>query len=184
MLMLPIERWTLPDGTPLLLRAVRSHDADALNALIEGLSPLDRRWRFHGAVTGVTRTRLEHMTRVNPGRELALVVTTTAVAGETLVADARCVTDATGHDAEFALMVARTWRRRGIGEHALAALQCLAAQRGLRWLYGSVRADNAPMLALVRRRGFHCTPQRGDRQRMAVEARLQPPFTSTEACSR
>jgi acetyltransferase len=161
---------------------VRAQDAPALDELIEALSGPDRRRRFHGAVSGVSRARLERMAAIDPRHELALVVTAEESAGETLVADARCVVDGTGQDAEFALMVAPHWRRRGIGEHALDALRRAAAQRGLRWLYGSVLADNAPMLALVRRCGFHCTPQRGDRHRWSVEICLQPPRRPASAC--
>ena len=47
----------LADGSAAALRTMHPHDARALQALIEGLSPRDRRWRFHGAITGVTPAR-------------------------------------------------------------------------------------------------------------------------------
>jgi GNAT superfamily N-acetyltransferase len=172
--MTPIPRHTLRDSPALTLRPVNEHDAPALNALIGGLSEPDRRARFHGAVSGVSEFRLERMTRVDSCRELALVASVRGRFGDALIADARCVIDATGHDAEFALMVATAWRGRGIGALVLDALRRAASQRGLRWLYGSVLADNTAMLALVRRCGFCCTPHRGDRQRVVVETCLQP----------
>ena len=96
------------------------------------------------------------------------------VGRQTLVADARYVVDATRRGAEFALMVAGAWQRRGIGERAVAALQRAAAAAGLRWLYGSVLADNAPMLALMRHCGFLCTRSRVDRDLVSVEAGMDP----------
>lgn len=166
------ERWTLPDGTPLTLRPVQAGDAPALAALVEALPTQQRRWRFHGAVAALAGVRLERMTHPDPRHELALVVARPGPGGEELLADARCVVDATGRNAEFALMVAAPWQRRGIGARALAALQQAAARRGLHWLYGSVLADNAPMLSLVRQCGFRATPHRGGQPLVVVESHL------------
>jgi acetyltransferase len=154
---------------------VRAADAGAIEALIEGLSPRDRRWRFHGAVTGVTPWRLARMAEVDPLRELALVGV--APVGGALLADVRCVIDDVGDDvsdaAEFALMVAAGHRRQGLGAWALAGLRHAAAERGLRWLVGTVCADNRPMLELLRGAGFLCTPRRRDGRWVAVETCLQ-----------
>jgi len=169
-----IEHWTLRHGTPATLRPIHAGDAPALDALIRGLSPEDRRRRFHGAISGVPPERLQEMVAVDPGREVALVVLTGPAGRQTLVADARYVVDATRRGAEFALMVAGAWQRRGIGERAVAALQRAAAAAGLRWLYGSVLADNAPMLALMRHCGFLCTRSRVDRSLVSVEVGMDP----------
>ncbi len=175
------ECWSLADGTPLTLRALRPRDADALAQLIEELPTPDRRRRFHGAVNGVSTAWLSRLTSVDPAREIALVVTAQRRGQEHLVADARCVVDMTGQDAEFALMVAGGWRRRGIGQRALLGLAEAATARGLGWLYGSVLADNLPMLGLVRRCGFLGTPHRSDRRLIVVERRLQAAVTAAAA---
>lgn len=167
------ECWSLADGTPMTLRALRPADAPALNDLIDELSATDRRRRFHGAVNGVSTAWLNRLTSVDPAREIALVVTARRHGREHLVADVRGVVDMTGQDAEFALVVAAGWRRRGIGQRALHGLAEAAAARGLQWLYGTVLSDNLPMLALVRRCGFLGTPHRSDRQLIVVERRLQ-----------
>jgi len=166
------DRWTLPNGTRLSIRPVQPHDAPQLEALITGLGTRDRCWRFHGAVNGVTPERLRSMVTPGTPQQLALVATAHMPRGETLVADVRCVLDETGRAAEFGLMVASGWRRLGVGQHAMAALQAAAAGLGLSWLYGSVRADNLPMLALMQRCGFRCTPHRGDDHLVVVEAHL------------
>ena len=159
----------LADGHTVVLRPVAAHDAPALEALIGDLSPRDRRWRFHGAVNGVTPARLARMVAIDPARELALVAATGPDGGP-LLADVRCVVD--GDSAEFALMVAADRRREGIGACALAELRRAARALGLRWLHGSVLADNLPMLGLLRREGFLCTPHRGDATLVVVEACL------------
>ena len=172
--MTQINRCSLPDGTLLSIRPVQPHDAPQLEALISSLDTRDRRWRFHGAANGVTPQRLRNMVTPCAPQQLALVATAHLPRGDALVADVRCAQDETGRAAEFGLMVAPGWRRLGVGQHAMAALQVAAARLGMSWLYGSVRADNLPMLALMRHCGFQCTPHRGDDQLVVVEARLAP----------
>ena len=167
-----IDGWTLPDGTSLSIRPVRPQDAPQLEALITGLDRGDRWWRFHGAVNGVTPQQLRRMVTPQAPQQIALVANAHLSRGDALVADVRCALDETGCAAEFGLMVASGWRRLGVGQHAMAALQAAAAGLGLSWLYGSVRADNLPMLALMQRCGFLCTPHRGDARLVVVEARL------------
>ena len=72
-------------------------------------------------------------------------------------------------------MVASGRRRLGLGAWALAGLRQAAAERGLRWLHGTVQADNVPMLLLLRGAGFRCTRHRGDAGLVAVELCLQAP---------
>lgn len=175
------ECWSLADGTPLTLRALRPSDAQDLEALIEELPTPDRRRRFHGAVSAASVAWLQRLASVDPARELAFVVTAQRRGRELLIADARCVVDPNGEDAEFSLMVAGGWRRRGIGQRALQALAEAAAQRGLQWLYASVPAENLPMLALVRRCGFLGTPHRSERTLVVVERRLQSAVTAAAA---
>jgi acetyltransferase len=171
-----ILRARLPEGTAFILRPVQPEDTLALQALVEGLPYRDLRWRFHGAVKGVSGERLLRMTQVDPLREVALVGSLEAQGGSCLVADARFVVDEDdGDSAEFALMVSEAWRRLGVGALALVALQHAAAQRGLHWLHGSVCADNTPMLALLQHCGFRCHPHRGDRRLVVAEIGLHPP---------
>jgi RimJ/RimL family protein N-acetyltransferase len=166
------QHWTGHDGTALTLRPVRADDASRLDVLIRSLAPRDRRWRFHGAVNALTPERLRVMTTSAPAQQLALVVVAHAPGRETLIADARCAVDATGEAAEFGVMVAPAWRRLGLGARATLALRDAAAEAGLRWLHGAVLADNAPMLALVQRCGFLCTPNRRDAGLVGIELQL------------
>jgi RimJ/RimL family protein N-acetyltransferase len=164
--------WTGHDGTALTMRQVRATDASGLDALIKSLEPRDRRWRFHGAVNALSSERLCAMAAPAPTEQLALVVVAHGSVGDTLIADARCAIDITGEAAEFGLMVAPAWRRLGIGARATMALLEVAAEAGLRWLHGSVLADNVPMLALMQRCGFLCTPNRRDAGLVDIERQL------------
>lgn len=169
-----LDEWTSPDGCRLHIRAARPQDAAALEALIGGLSALDRRRRFHGALNNLSGQRLDDMANVDGHRHIALVVLAERAGGEMLIADVRCVTDLSDSAAEFALVVAEAWRGRGVARRALAALRRAAVNEGLHWLYGHVLADNAPMLSLLRRCGFSLTPHRRDEQIVVAETRCVP----------
>jgi acetyltransferase len=168
----PNHRWRAANGAHLHLRRLRACDAPALGALIEALSPQDRRWRFHGAVNELPPAVLAALTDVDPHEHCALGAIARAAGGGHLVAEARWVADADGRAAEFALAVAPGWRRCGVGERCMHALLRAASDRGLDWLYGTVLADNAPMLALMRRCGFRISRKRGSAALIMVEARV------------
>ncbi|TXC66980.1 GNAT family N-acetyltransferase [Piscinibacter aquaticus] len=169
------EGFTIRTGQRVRLRPVKAGDAPALAEMIDGLSPLARRRRFHGAVTGLSAARLHDMTHLDGHRQIGLVAAVEHDGALRLVADARCVTDASDSAAEFALVVAEGWRGRGIARRCLAALRRAAAEEGLHWLYGHVQADNLPMLALLRRCGFALSAHRGDAGLVVAEARCVRP---------
>lgn len=157
----------LRDGAWLSLRPVRAADAEPLRRLIMELPPRERRWRFHGGVNGLSAGHLQAL--VEPGPALLAWV---ASAEGRLVAEVRCAIDRAGAAAELAVMVTPAWRRRGVARWCVAAISERCRQRGLRWIHGSVLADNAPMLALARRAGCYCAPSRDDAAVVTVERRL------------
>jgi GNAT superfamily N-acetyltransferase len=57
-------------------------------------------------------------------------------------------------DGEFALTVASAWRGRRLGRYLLGAIVAAAAARGVPNLQADIMLGNAPMLALVRDRGY------------------------------
>lgn len=171
------EGFTIRTGQRVRLRPVVAGDAPALAEMIDGLSPLARRRRFHGSVNGLSAARLHDLTRADGHRHIGIVAVAEHDGVQRLVAETRCVTDASDSAAEFAIVVAEGWRGRGIARRCLAALRRAAAEEGLHWLYGHVLADNLPMLALMRRCGFTLSPHRGDGGLVVAEARCtaRPP---------
>lgn len=167
---------TLRDRTRLTLRPVLPQDATLLAELIGRASRASLRNRFHGAVNGVSASRLVQMSCVDYRHHFAVVVTTLEGGREAIVADARyCVDDGNGNgngSAEFALLVDDRWQGCGLGAWTLAALAGAARAAGLAWLHGEVLAGNLPMLALMRRSGFCCTPDPADDRLVRAEKRL------------
>ncbi len=159
------------------LRPARLEDAAALGALIESLPAHDRRLRFHGAVNGLDEGALRRWAAPDPAHAFALVAAVDRDGRETLVADARYAIDASGDAAEIGLLVSPAWRGRGVGARCIDALRLAAHRAGVRWLYGSVLAENAPMLALLRRRGFTLARGRVHRGLIIAEQRVDVSMT-------
>jgi RimJ/RimL family protein N-acetyltransferase len=154
------------------LRPVAPGDAPALQSLVRNLPSADRRYRFHGAVRELTDEELRRMTCIDPRRDFAIVATDSRTG--IVIADARWVRDAVGDAAEFALMVASGWRRRGIGADCIFELRRVAAERGLSRIYGFILADNMPMRALMQHCGFIVRPDFRDRERVVAVSQVAP----------
>ena len=167
------ETWVTSDGALLVVRPLRRQDASALGALFDGLSPDDRRHRFHGAVNGLPPAYLNSLAGVDQWRHVALAASVAGSEGGPLIAEARWVVDASGKAAEFALVVGAAWRRRGVGTRCVRALLHAASLRRLTRIYGAVLAHNAPMLALMRDCGFQCKRKGDDPALVAVEAAIE-----------
>jgi acetyltransferase len=149
-----IDIWRTQRGEQFVLRPVLPQDQPLLQDFYASLSPRSRRFRFHGAVKGLSPRALVALTEVDPATHLALIVTFVSEGVETLVADARYVVDETGRGGEFAIAVSDVWQRRSIAYRALAGLVKAARLQGLDWLWGEVLEDNAAMLGLMARAGF------------------------------
>jgi acetyltransferase len=135
----------------LLVRPVQAQDAAAEQAFVSGLSASSRYRRFHIALRELPPSLLRAMTEVDQQRHVAFVAQTP---DGHIIADARYVhLDEAGHDAEFALAVADSHQRHGVGRAMLQRLMQHAREHGVRRLVGDVLWDNAPMLAMVRALG-------------------------------
>lgn len=173
-----VDQLLLANGTVLKLRHVQAADADALRALIEGLSPHDMYLRFHGSVKFTSAARIAQLAKVDPGKSLALVATARSWDREELVAEARWVVDGKGHDAEVAILVGAPWRHQGIGTRLLTELRRGAVAQGLQRLHGHVFAINSAMLALSCNQGFSCMDDPEDPRLRKISMTLATPSRS------
>ncbi len=167
-----VERWYLPDRTPVTIRTARGEDEPALGRLVLDLTPHDRRWRFHGGIAGAGPSPRGPHTGGERPPATGLVAIAHLRDGDRLIADARWAADEHGPQGEGALMVAAPWRRQGVATRLLIGLQRTAFDAGLRILRGSVMVENTPMLSLLVRCGIDHEPDRGDPDLRQVRIRL------------
>lgn len=146
------ERWTgKGGGEALTIRPIRPEDAEAHRGLFARLTPEDVRFRFFSAMRELSAEQVARMTDVDYDREMALVAVRDT--GET-VAVCRLVREPYLPEGEFAIVVTRDWKGGGLGRHLMGRVLDWAAGRGVRRVVGQVLAENAPMLAFMRRLGF------------------------------
>lgn len=155
------EHWQAGDET-LLIRPIRPEDAEAHAALFSRLTPQDIRFRFFSTLRELSPEQVARLTQVDYDREMAFVAVREAT-GET-VGVSRLVQEAYGTTGEFAVLVEPSAKGRGLATKLMHKLFDWARARGMTRITGQVLAENAPMLAFVRRLGFRVrrTPDEPD----------------------
>ncbi len=166
----------LPDGTVLVMRPVRPEDAELERHFVRGLSEQSRFFRFFYRLNELTDVMLARFTQIDYDRELALVVIAPdkdGIGGEAIVGIARYVANVDEESAEFAIVVADAWQKRGVGTGLMQALIDNARRRGLARLTGTVLRVNQRMLRFVQALGFSVRDDSEDPEQVVAELRLR-----------
>ena len=143
------EAW-VSGGETLHIRPIRPEDAEAHAALFARLTPEDIRYRFFSMIRALGAEQIARMTQVDYEREMALVATR----GPDTVGVARLVREPYAPRGEFAIVVEPSMKGRGLGRKLMERLIAWGAAQGMVEIEGQVLAENAPMLAFMRRMGF------------------------------
>ena len=147
----------LKDGTRVTIRAVRPDDRNRLSEAIQLLEKDSIYTRFFSHRNKFSDAELDRALNVDFVREVALVVTTETVRGETIIASGRYVTidgQGTERSAEVAFVVEEDYQGRGIASRLLMNLAALARDQNLTQFEADVLSQNRSMLAVFKRCGF------------------------------
>ena len=142
------ERIVLGTDT-LLIRPIRPEDAEAHAALFRRLSPEDIRYRFFNMLRELPPEQIARMTQVDYDREMAFV----AVLGSETVGVARLVRESGTDHGEFAIVIDPALKGRGLARRMMQRLIDWGATQDMTEIIGQVLAENAPMLAFMRKMG-------------------------------
>jgi acetyltransferase len=157
------QAWTLRGGGTCHVRPIRPDDAQMLQALVRGLTPESRYFRFVSTFAELPAPMLSRFTLIDYDREMALVAVVPGRPNEDDAADssadrivgvARYVIAADQTRCEFSLVVAEDMKGLGLGGRLMESIMEAARERGLVEIVGYVLRSNAPMLALMKRLGF------------------------------
>ncbi|SEJ75260.1 acetyltransferase [Variovorax sp. OK212] len=157
--------WPLPGtgGGTYIVRPVHPNDAQMLQALVQGLSPESRWFRFVSRFHELPPSMLSRFTLIDYDREMALVAVMlersvspdgTILESERIVGVSRYITNPDQTSCEFSLVVADEFSGKGIGSRLMESIIDVARDKGLAEMDGLVLANNPDMLKLVRRLGF------------------------------
>jgi acetyltransferase len=154
---------TCRDGERFVVRPIRPDDEPLLVAFHQSLSEESVRLRYMHAFKLDARTAHERLTRtcfVDYDREMALVAEVRSPAGTPAIAAVgRLSRDRDGlGGAEFALLVADAWQKRGIGRALLRRLVEVARRERMTRVYADTLAMNVGMQHLCSELGFVLDP--------------------------
>ncbi|GBG12722.1 acetyltransferase [Novimethylophilus kurashikiensis] len=167
-----VSLWQLADGTDIIIRPVRSEDAEVMQAFVRAMSDESRYFRFMDTMRELNQSMLSRFTQIDYDREMALIATTEEGGQELMLGVARYIINPDGESCEFATAVADAWQGRGIGQKLMRMLMEVARDKGLRVMESEVLARNAGMLELAEALGFEILPLEGDEGVRGVRKKL------------
>ena len=140
-------------GERLLIRPIRPEDAEAHAALFRRLSPEDIRYRFFNILRELPAEQIARMTQVDYEREMAFVAVREHPGAGDTVGVARLVREPGTRSGEFAVVVDPALKGHGLARRLMQCLTDWGREKGMREIVGQVLAENAPMLAFMRKLG-------------------------------
>ncbi len=158
------------DGRVWHVRPIRPEDAAAQARFFLRLPAEDVRYRFFASLRELPAALNARLTQIDYGREMALVAQREGETHGTV----RIIRDVLGGGSggEFAVVVSPDAKGSGLAAHLMESAMAWARAEGMAELTGHVLADNAPMLAFVRRLGFDVRPNAEDAAVMEALIRL------------
>lgn len=147
------------DGTPLVLRAIRADDVEALKRFFGRLTPEEVRLRFLHPLNELPDAFARQLCELDPQLAFAWVLATPDDPARPdlpieIHAVARAHLDPVLEHAEFAIVVEGRFARQGLGSLLMQRVIASARQLGTIELWSDVLTENSGMLALCTRLGF------------------------------
>jgi len=142
------------DGADYRIRPIRTDDIERDRDFIAGLSEVSRYRRMMGSMRAASPSLLDRLVHVDYRRSMAFVAVVDEPEHERIIGVARYAAETASNEAEFAVAVSDAWQSRGVATHLLLHLADYAREQGLGRLWGTILADNVPMLRLARRLGM------------------------------
>lgn len=167
----------LRGGGEYTVRPVHPDDAQMLQALVHGLSPESRYFRFVSSMTELPPAMLARFTLIDYDREMALVAVHkerkpgpdgAMVETERIVGVSRYITNPDRASCEFSLVIADDFGGKGLGSRLMESIMEVARDKGLTEIEGLVLANNAGMIRLMRSLGYTVKPFAEDRDFVIV----------------
>jgi GNAT superfamily N-acetyltransferase len=148
---------TLRNGLAVTIRPLRADDRERVARAVRLLDRETVYLRLFSYRNELTESGLERIMRVDPEREIALVVTTDAGADEIIIGSGRCFVAQQvdgSRTAEVAFVVEEDYQGLGIARRLLARFVEVARTKGISMLEADVLAENKAMLAVFARSGL------------------------------
>jgi acetyltransferase len=156
--------WTTADGAELVIRPIRPEDEPSLVRFHADLTAETVYSRYFEHLGLSERTAHERLIRVcfnDYDREMALVAEVAEGGERRIVAVGRLSRTPGRPVAEFAILVADRWQRRGLGAELLRRLVQVGEDEGLELIWAELLSDNMGMRRTAAAVGFSVVDQMG-----------------------
>jgi RimJ/RimL family protein N-acetyltransferase len=147
----------LRDGRAIEIRALSPDDRDEMLAAVGRTSPESLRRRFFVPKRGFSEAELSFFMNIDFCNHVALVAQIEESGHPVIAGGGRYVVVQPGQ-AELAFVVIDAYQGNGIGTALLRHLIAIARDSGLKALTAEVLPENAAMLTVFNRLGFHAQP--------------------------
>ena len=150
--------WTLKNGTEVTIRPIRPEDEPLMVRFHQTVSERSVYFRYLHMVGLSQRVAHERLTRVcfiDYARAMVLVAEQRYAAGDPVIlAVGRLVKSRSANEAEFAILVADTCQRQGLGTELLRRLVQIGRDEKLARIVASIDPDNREMQTVSKHVGF------------------------------
>lgn len=144
----------LLDGTPVLIRPLRTEDREREEDFIRRLSPTARRYRFLGDFREASPALVDQLMKVEFPRLVAFVALVHDDGKLREIGVSRFAATDDARQCECAVTVADEWQRRGLGVLLMRHLIDVARSNGYQRMVSLDDASNRPMHELASFLGF------------------------------
>ncbi|MHC4414605.1 MAG: bifunctional acetate--CoA ligase family protein/GNAT family N-acetyltransferase [Planctomycetota bacterium] len=148
------QRFTMPDGTSVLLRPIKPEDEPMWHDLLRNCSPETIRGRFHSLFHGTTHAMAARACCIDYDRELAIVAETGTDGDRDIIGVTRLVADPDHDTADFGILVSDRWQSRGLGMVLTRYCLKLAERWGLNHVTAITSGSNTRMVKIFEKLGF------------------------------
>ena len=143
----------LRDGTPVLIRRLMAEDAALYPDFLSEVSAEDLRLRFFASMREVSHELLDKLINYDPPHAMAFIAVDEK--SRKMLGVVRLHDDASGDDAEFAILVRSRFKSHGVGWLLMKHMIEFSRHKGLKTVRGQVLSENTAMLTMCAELGFH-----------------------------
>jgi acetyltransferase len=163
----------LKDETTVQLRPIRPEDEPLEARMFDYLSKETIYFRFFGYIPKPEHKNMTRFTHIDYDREMAIIATQKSTSGkEEMMGVVRIIGDPWGQVAEYAIVVADPYQRKGLGSILTGYILDIAREKGYKKVYASLLKSNTGMKVLFEKFGF--TIRKEDPTTFYAEKKIQP----------
>ena len=149
-----VSRWSLRDGTEVLLRPIKPEDEPLEHEMFTTLSEATLRERFYHTIKNITHDMHVRFCNIDYNREMAIVAEIRQNGERKLAGIGSFNIESDFRRCEFSVMVHDDFQGKGLAYKLVDLLIGIADEKGLEEFYGYIQPNNRKMVRLCEKLGM------------------------------